>query len=132
MRAALTPHDPMNADQDDAKLADLCFNGLSSNSPDVSPALDDLSLLPPTYIETGATDILRGDAEALHAMGLAAGADVQLRIDPDLIHMGQLWAPWWGVATASWTGSPGISPRPPANSEKPFLLKFYSTANSED
>lgn len=29
------------------------------------------------------------------------GARIELRIDPSLLHMGQLWAPWWDVACAS-------------------------------
>ncbi len=101
LRMAMTPHDPMNADADDRALARICFEGLPEDDPGVSPVLDDLSLLPPLHLEVGESEVLLGDAVALHALAVASGASSRLHIAPDLLHMGQLWAPWWPVARDS-------------------------------
>lgn len=93
--------DPMVDDQDDRDLARLCFGDLPDDHPQVSPLIDDLSLLPPTYIEVGAGEVLLGDSLLLTSRARAAGADAALHIEPDGLHMMQLWAPWWPKAAAS-------------------------------
>ena len=100
-REAMTPLDPMNADADDRRLARMCFDDLPDDDPHVSPVLDDLTLLPPTHIEVGDPEVLLGDSLVLHERARAAGANVSLHVEPDLLHMGQLWAPWWDTAEAS-------------------------------
>jgi acetyl esterase/lipase len=97
----MTPHDPMNADADDARLAEMCFGDRPLDDPEVSPALDHLAHLPPTYIEVGDREVLLGDALALHLRAAADDASCRLHISPGLLHMGQLWAPWWPPAAAS-------------------------------
>lgn len=100
-RAANTPRDPMNADEDDRALARLAFGHCPPSDPQVSPLLSDLALLPPTYVEAGGREVLLGDARLLAQRGHAAGGDVQLRVEPDAFHMWQLWAPWLPAANAS-------------------------------
>ena len=102
-RERMTPLDPMNADEDDRALARLCFGGLPDDHPEVSPMLDDLSLLPPTHIEVGDPEVLLGDSVLLHGRAADAGAECTLHIEPDFLHMGQLWFPWWAKADASLT-----------------------------
>ena len=100
-REAMTPRDPMNADEDDRALARLCFGGMPDDHRHVSPVLDDLALLPPTYIEVGDPEVLLDDSRILAARANDAGADVSLHVEPGFLHMGQLWAPWWDAAEAS-------------------------------
>ena len=100
-RAANTPRDPMNSDADDRALAAMAFPGWPDSHPQVSPVLDDLSLLPPTHVEAGGREVLLGDARLLAERGHAAGARVVLHVDEDAFHMWQLWTPWLDAADAS-------------------------------
>ncbi len=101
-RVANTPRDPMNADADDARLARIVFgDDFDPADPQVSPLLDDLVLLPPTYIEVGAREVLLDDARMLAERGQAAGAPVTIHIAAGAFHMWQLWTPWLPDATAS-------------------------------
>ena len=100
-RAAMTRRDPMNADEDDRTLATEMFGDLPNDHPYVSPVLNDLSRLPPTHIEVGDPEVLLGDSIILHERGRRAGASVTLHVEPDFLHMGQLWTPWWSPANAS-------------------------------
>jgi acetyl esterase/lipase len=93
--------DPMVDDAGDRRLARLCFGDMPGDHPEVSPVLDDLSLLPRTHIEVGAGEVLLGDARALHARARKAGTKVTLHEAESLLHMGQLWAPAWPEARAS-------------------------------
>ena len=93
--------DPMVDDAGDRRLARLCFGDMAADHPEVSPVLDDLSLLPRTHVEVGAEEVLLGDARAFHDRARAAGATVTLHEEPGLLHMGQLWAPAWQAACAS-------------------------------
>ena len=95
------PLDPMVDDEGDRRLARLAFGDMPDDHPHVSPALDDLSLLPPLYIEAGAEEVLLGDSLVLAERARAAGVDTVLHVEPHGLHMGQLWAPWWDVAVAS-------------------------------
>lgn len=98
-RSAASAHDPMVKDEDDRRLAAMA--GLGAGDPDGSPALSDLSKLPPTLVEVGAPEVLLGDATLLVERAAIAGAEATLRVTPGLVHMGQLWAPWWPAATES-------------------------------
>jgi acetyl esterase/lipase len=100
-RAANDPTDPMVDEAGDRQLARMCFGDMADDDPEVSPALGDLSLLPPTLIEVGAEEVLLGDARVLAARARAAGAEVTLNEVPGMLHMGQLWAPAWDLACAS-------------------------------
>ncbi|KIT15249.1 alpha/beta hydrolase fold domain-containing protein [Jannaschia aquimarina] len=102
-RAIMSNLDPMVDDEDDARLARMCFgDDFDPVDPEVSPLMDDLSLLPPTWIEVGMPEVLRDDAVLLHERAKACGArNVGIEITPGLLHMGQLWAPWWDEARAS-------------------------------
>lgn len=100
-RAANAAADPMVDPKDDARLAAMCFGDRPGTDPEVSPLLDDLSLLPPTWIEVGAGEVLLDDSRLLAERGRAAGAEVTLTVTPDLLHMAQLWAPHWDAATES-------------------------------
>ena len=95
------PLDPMVDDEGDRELAKLCFGKMAPEHPHVSPVLDDLSLLPPTHVEVGAQEVLLGDSVILAERARAAGRAVTLHIEPQGLHMGQLWTPWWDVANAS-------------------------------
>ena len=100
-RAANTPRDPMNSDDDDRHLADLTFQHRPDDDPEVSPLLADLSRLPPTHVEVGGREVLLDDARLLAEHARAAGADVSLHLDPEAFHMWQLWTPWLPAADAS-------------------------------
>ncbi len=100
-RAANDAHDPMVDDAGDRALAALAFGDRPPDDPQVSPLLDDLSLLPPTHIEVGAGEVLLDDSRLLAERGRTAGATIKLVIEPDGLHMGQLWVPWWPLANRS-------------------------------
>ena len=100
-RRRMEDADPMVDDAGDRAFAEKMFPDREPADPQVSPVLDDLSLLPPTHIEVGDPEVLLGDARLLHERGRTAGADVTLHVEPGLTHMGQLWTPYWPAATAS-------------------------------
>lgn len=100
-RGPNTPRDAMNADEDDRDLARLAFGDRPDSDPEVSPLLDDLSLLPPTHVEVGDQEVLLDDARLLARRGAEAGADVALHVEPGASHMWQLWTPWLPEADAS-------------------------------
>lgn len=100
-RNANAASDPMVDPDEDARLAALCFGDRDGADPEVSPLLDDLTRLPPTWIEAGAGEVLLDDARLLAERGRTAGADVSLTVTPGLLHMAQIWAPHWNAATAS-------------------------------
>ncbi|MEM7488720.1 MAG: alpha/beta hydrolase fold domain-containing protein [Pseudomonadota bacterium] len=100
-RKGLGPFDPMVDDAGDARLAAMCFGDRPGDDPQVSPTLGDLSRMPPTYLEVGSPEVLLGDAALLGAAADRQGATVKTVVTPGLLHMGQLWAPWWAEARAS-------------------------------
>jgi len=95
------PIDPMVDDEGDRQLAHQCFGDMDPTDPQVSPVLDDLSLLPPLHVEVGADEVLLGDSLVLAERARAVGGSVRLHIERDGLHMGQLWSPWWQVANES-------------------------------
>lgn len=56
-------------------------------TPLASPLMGDLSGLPPTLIQVGSEEILLSDSFALGEAAAAAGADVTLRVWPEMIHI---------------------------------------------
>lgn len=95
------PLDPMVSNADDRRLAAMTFGDLPDDHPHVSPVVDDLSLLPPTYVEAGSEEVLLGDSLVLHRRAQSQGAPITLHVEPGLLHMAQLWTPWWPAASAS-------------------------------
>ena len=102
-REANSPRDAMNNDEDDRRCASISTGPVDLPDDDVtiSPLVDDLSLLPPLWVEVGGTEVLLGEARLLAERGRAAGADVRLHVEPDAFHMWQLWTPWLPEADAS-------------------------------
>nr|WP_281494125.1 alpha/beta hydrolase [Jannaschia sp. S6380] len=100
-RRSMEDGDPMVDDAADRRLARMCFGDRDPADVQVSPLLDDLSRLPPTWIEVGTPEVLLDDARLLHARGQAAGADIGIAVTPGLLHMAQIWAPWWDEACRS-------------------------------
>lgn len=95
------PSDPMVDDEGDRELARQCFGSLPDDHHQVSPLLDDLTVLPPLHIEVGAGEVLLDDSLLLAERARAAGVAVTLHVEEDGLHMMQLWAPWWTTAVAS-------------------------------
>ena len=101
-REANTPKDAMNAHEDDLKNAEIAFGAdFPKDNPQMSPLLDDLSLLPPTHLEVGSVEVLLGESQLVHEWGTEQGADVSLHVEPDAFHMWQLWTPWLPQANQS-------------------------------
>ena len=98
-RVANDAGDPMVDDAGDRALAALAFGDRPDDDRQVSPLLDDLSLLPPTHVEVGGGEVLLDDSRLLARRARAAGAKVELVVEPEGLHMGQLWSPWWPLAT---------------------------------
>ncbi|WP_412063497.1 alpha/beta hydrolase fold domain-containing protein [Rubrivirga sp. IMCC45206] len=96
-----TPRDPMNADADDRRLAEMTFGDRPDDDPEVSPLLADLGRLPRTHVEVGGREVLLGDALRLAELACAAGAGLSLHLTADAFHMWQLWTPWLPAADAS-------------------------------
>lgn len=93
--------DPMVSDAGDRELARQCFGDLPDDDPQVSPLLDDLTLLPPVHIEVGGQEVLLDDSRLLAQGARAAARPVSLHVQADGLHMMQLWAPWWPTAEES-------------------------------
>lgn len=100
-RRANSARDAMNDDEQDTALARLAFGAMPVGHPEVSPLLDDLSLLPPTHIEVGEHEVLQDDALLLARRGQAAGARVDCHVERGVLHMWQLWTPWFAPANTS-------------------------------
>ena len=100
-RGAMDDADPMVSDADDRALARKAFGDMPDDHPHVSPGLDDLALLPPTHVEVGDPEALLGDSLVLAERMRNTGAMLTLHVEPDFLHMGQLWTPWWPKAGAS-------------------------------
>ncbi|MGC1481407.1 MAG: alpha/beta hydrolase [Chthoniobacterales bacterium] len=101
-RASLSAGDPMVDDADDQRLFKMAVGeDFDPRDPQMSPLLDDLSGLPPTWIDVGGSEVLRDDSVLLQRRAGLAGASVSLRVIDGLLHMGQLWSPWWEPANES-------------------------------
>ncbi len=88
-------------DEGDRELARQCFGDLPDDDPQVSPLLGELGLLPPLHIEVGDGEVLLDDSLLLAAAARDAGVPTTVHVEPDGLHMMQLWTPWWKAATDS-------------------------------
>ncbi|WP_424968891.1 alpha/beta hydrolase [Dinoroseobacter sp. S375] len=86
-----TPSDLMNADAEDARLAEIAFGDRPAQDPEVSPLLGPLDRLPPLYLAASRAEVLAGDAALLEQAARARGVAVTARWYPDLFHMWTLW-----------------------------------------
>lgn len=100
-RAQNEPSDPMVQDEGDRELARQCFGSRPVDDPEVSPLLARLDLLPPLHIEVGGDEVLLGDSLLLAERAREVGVPVTLHVQPDGLHMMQVWVPWWASASAS-------------------------------
>ena len=74
-------------------MASAYLNGADARAPLAAPLYADLRGLPPTLIQAGAIETLLDDATRLADQARAAGADVELDVWEDMIHVWQLFAP---------------------------------------
>jgi len=66
--------------------AEKYANGADPGGPLLSPALADLSGLPPLLIQAGEAETLLDDSRRLHERARAAGTEASLTVYPDMIH----------------------------------------------
>ena len=100
-REANAARDPMVDPDEDERLARMALGRRARDDVEASPLLDDLSLLPPTWIEAGSEEVLLDDARLLAKRAREAGVDVELVVTPGLLHMAQVWVGHWDAADAS-------------------------------
>lgn len=74
------------------EIVDTYLAGADPHDPLASPALADLSGLPPIFIQAGRNEILVDDARRLAAYASSDGVHVELDIWPEMIHIWQLFA----------------------------------------
>lgn len=88
---ALHGRDPLLTREILLEMADLYLGGQDPADPLASPALADLTALPPLLVQAGSEEVLRDDAVRLAHAALACGVTVELRIWPDMIHVWQMF-----------------------------------------
>ena len=71
------------------QMADAYANGHDVREPLISPLFADLAGLPPMRIDVGTEELLLDDSRTLADRATAAGAEVDLRIWPEMIHVFQ-------------------------------------------
>ncbi len=108
-RRANEATDPMVDDEGDRELARQCFGSRPDDDPQVSPLLGPLHLLPPLHVEVGDGEVLLGDSVLLADAARAAGVAATLHVEPDGLHMMQLWSPWWQAASDSLERAAGFA-----------------------
>ena len=86
-----TPTDAMNADEDDARLAEMAMGHLPPDDPAASPLLADLSALPPLWIGAWGDEVLLDDALLLARAAGLAGVETALDVRAGHFHMAELW-----------------------------------------
>jgi monoterpene epsilon-lactone hydrolase len=77
-------------------------NRIVPSSPLVSPVFDDLSVLPPTLIQTSEAEILYGDAIRYVNKAVAAGSPARLQSWPHMVHVWQFFYPKLPEACEAW------------------------------
>jgi acetyl esterase/lipase/acyl-coenzyme A synthetase/AMP-(fatty) acid ligase/acyl carrier protein len=87
----LAERDPLLTPGELRRMASAYLQGADPRHPLASPALADLSGLPPLLIQVGSDELLLDDARRLARVGRAAGVEVVLEEWPDMIHA---W-PWY-------------------------------------
>ncbi|WP_329955203.1 alpha/beta hydrolase [Rhodococcoides fascians] len=88
-RMERTRKDPMISAKAARGLVALYTDGHDSSLPRLRLDLARMRDLPPTLIQVGGTEMLRGDARHLHTMIEAAGGRSELEIWPDQMHVFQ-------------------------------------------
>ena len=88
---ALHGRDPLLTRDILLEMADLYLGGHDRADPLASPALADLTALPPLLIQAGSDEVLRDDAVRLAQVAEACGVAVELRIWPGMIHVWQMF-----------------------------------------
>lgn len=86
-RMERTRKDPMISAKAAQGLVSLYTDGHDANLPRLRLDLGRVRELPPTLIQVGGAEMLRGDARHLHAMIDAAGGRSELEIWPDQMHV---------------------------------------------
>lgn len=84
---AIEPRDPMLAVVGARLAGQMYAGGLSTSHPAVSPMRGALHGLPPMTLFAAGRDILGPDAMAFAAKALAHGCEVDLRVEPDMVHV---------------------------------------------
>ncbi len=75
------------------EMADAYLAGRPATDPLASPALGDLTGLPPLLVQVGDAEVLLDDSIRLRDAALAAGVEVTLDVWPDMIHVFQAFPP---------------------------------------
>ena len=85
------PGDAMNDHETDAALTSMAFGGVRPADTDQTLTRQDLSGLPPTYVDVGTDEVLLDDALALSSAMARRGVRVTLSVRPGF-HLIQLFA----------------------------------------
>jgi acetyl esterase/lipase len=86
--------------------ADAYAAGQDRKDPAISPLFSEASNLPPTLIHVGTEEVLFSDSESFARTALSSGADVQLEIWPEMIHVWHAFYPLLSDArqAITWAG----------------------------
>lgn len=90
-RQVNTPHDAMNDDAQDLRLARMSFGAGIADHPDASPLTADLRVLPPIWITAATAEVLLDDTLLFAAAAARAGVPVELHVEKGLCHLWMLW-----------------------------------------
>lgn len=82
----LAERDPLLSSDELKRMADAYLRDADPRQPLASPALAELSGLPPLLIQVGTEEILLDDARTLAGAARAAGVEVTLQEWPEMIH----------------------------------------------
>lgn len=84
---AIEPHDPMLAVVGTRLAGQMYAGALPTSHPAISPLRGALHGLPPMTLFAAGRDILGPDAIAFAAKAQAHGCEVDLRVEPDMVHV---------------------------------------------
>lgn len=90
-RKALSSVDAMNDDASDSSLAAMALGTADRTDPEVSPALAELTGLPPLHVEVGSCEVLLGDSLELVRRTAIDGVPASLHVTVGSFHMAALW-----------------------------------------
>jgi monoterpene epsilon-lactone hydrolase len=89
---AMRGRDPLLTREVLLEMARDYLGGGEAAHPWASPALADLTGLPPLLIQVGAEEVLLGDARRLDERARDCGVETALEVWPDMIHVWQMFA----------------------------------------
>jgi acetyl esterase/lipase len=89
---ALRDRDPLLTREILLEMAGQYLGAAEARGACASPALADLTGLPPLLIQVGADEVLLDDARRLARQAQADGVEVELEVWPDMIHVWQMFA----------------------------------------